>query len=125
MVNIISKKLINELNNNAVVWKNMKKLRKHRDIKVATTNKAGNFLVSELNYQIFYKIFFSKDLSVIEMKNRQIFLNKYIYLGLLTLEIRKIIICNYRKPKYRENEKKKNSLKDTGRYTKLKKTKTI
>ena len=93
--------------NNAVVWKNMKKLRKHRDIKVATTNKAGNFLVSELNYQIFYKIFFSKDLSVIEMKNRQIFLNKYIYLGLLTLEIRKIIICNYRKPKYRENEKKK------------------
>lgn len=110
MVNIISKKLINELINNAVVWKNMKKLRKHRDIKVATTNKAGNFLVSELNYQIFYKIFFSKDLSVIEMKNRQIFLNKCIYLGLLTLEIRKIIICNYRKPKYRENEKKKKIL---------------
>ena len=36
--------------NNAVFGKTMKNLRKHRDIKLATTKRRSNYLVSEPNY---------------------------------------------------------------------------
>ena len=45
--------------------KTMENVRKHRDIKLATTKERGNYLVSETNYHT--TIFFSENLLAIEM----------------------------------------------------------
>ena len=55
-----------KLMNNAVFGKTMQNVRKRRDIKLVTTNKRRNYLVSEPNYHT--KKWFSKDLLAIEMK---------------------------------------------------------
>ena len=39
-----------ELMNNAVFWKTMDNIRKHREIKLVTTERRRNYLVSEPNY---------------------------------------------------------------------------
>ena len=39
-----------KLMNNSVFWKTMANVRKHRDIKLVTTDKRRNQLVSEPNY---------------------------------------------------------------------------
>ena len=57
-----------KLMNNAVFEKTMENVRKHRDIKLVTTNKKRNKLVSEPNYHTMNYI--SKDLSIIEMKKK-------------------------------------------------------
>ena len=51
---------------NAVFLKIMEKVRKHRDINLATTKARRNDLVSQLNYRT--TIFFSEKFLVIEMK---------------------------------------------------------
>ena len=51
---------------NAVFLKIMEKVRKHRDINLATTKGRRNDLVSQLNYRT--TIFFSEKFLVIEMK---------------------------------------------------------
>ena len=51
--------------NNAVFRKTMGNIRKHRDIKLLTTDKKRNKLVSEPNYNTMNYI--SEDLSIIEM----------------------------------------------------------
>ena len=55
-----------KLMNNAVFGKTMQNVRKRIDIKLVTTNKRRNYLVSEPNYHT--KKWFSKDLLAIEMK---------------------------------------------------------
>ena len=50
--------------NNAVFRKTMEKVRKHRDIKIATTEKRRNYLVSETNYHA--TKFFTENLLAIE-----------------------------------------------------------
>ena len=55
-----------KLMNNAVFGKTMQNVRKRRDIKLVTTNKRRNYLMSEPNYHT--KKWFSKDLLAIEMK---------------------------------------------------------
>ena len=52
--------------NNAVFGKTMENVRKHRDIKLVTTERRRNNLVSEQNYHT--KKLFTKNLLVIEMK---------------------------------------------------------
>ena len=52
--------------NNAVFGKTMENVRKHRDIKLVTTNKRRNQLVSEPNYHT--TKYFSKDLLAIELR---------------------------------------------------------
>ena len=57
-----------KLMNNAVFGKTMENVRKHRDIKLVTTEKRRNYLVSELNYHT--TTFFTETLLAIEMKKK-------------------------------------------------------
>ena len=58
--------------NNAVFGKTMKNVRKHIDIKLVTTERRRNYLVSEPNYHT--KKFFTENLLAIEMKKKQRYL---------------------------------------------------
>ena len=75
--------------NNAVFGKTMENVRKHRDIKLVTTERRRNYLVSEPNYHT--TKFFTENLLAIEMKKMQILMNKKVYLGLSILELSKIL----------------------------------
>ena len=96
-----------KLMNNAVFGKTMENIRKHRDIKLVTTDKKRSKLVSEPNYHTINYI--SEDLSIIEMNKTKVKMNKPIYLGLSMLEISKILMYEfwyaYMKPKYNDNIK--------------------
>ena len=96
-----------KLMNNAVFGKTMENIRKHRDIKLVTTDKKRSKLVSEPNYHTINLI--SEDLSIIEMKETKVKMYKPIYLGLSILEISKILMYefwyDYMKPKYDNNVK--------------------
>ena len=85
----------------------MENIRKHRDIKLVTTDKKRSKLDSEPNYHTINLI--SEDLSIIEMKKTKVKMNKPIYLGLSKLEINKILMYefwyDYMKPKYNDNVK--------------------
>ena len=104
---MILKKDLFKLMNNSVFGKTMENIRKHRDIKLATTDKKRSKLVSEQNYHTINLI--SEDLSIIEIKKTKVKMNKPIYLGLLILEISKILMYefwyDYMKPKYNDNVK--------------------
>ena len=80
--------------NNAVFGKTMQNVRKHKDIKLVTTNKERNYLVSELHYQTRKQ--FSENLLAIVMKKTKVNLNKPVYLGLISiLEISKPLIYEF------------------------------
>ena len=83
----------------------MENIRKHRDIKLVTTDKKRSKLVSEPNYHTINLI--SEDLSIIEMKKTKVKMSKPIYLGLSILEISKTLMYefwyDYIKPKYNDN----------------------
>ena len=92
-----------KLMNNVVFGKTMENIRKHRDIKLVTTEKRRNKLVSEPNYHTINYI--SEDLSIIEMKKTKV----KMYLELSILEISKLLMYefwyDYMKPKYGSNLK--------------------
>ena len=94
-----------KLVNNSVFGKAMENIRKHRDIKLVTTDKKRRKLVSEPNYLTINLI--SEDLPIIEMKKTKVKMNKPIYLGLSILEISKILMYefwyDYMKPKFNDN----------------------
>ena len=94
-----------KLMNNSVFGKTMENVRKHRDIKLVTTDKRRNQLVSEPNYHT--KKWFSGNLLAIEMKKIKVKMNKPIYLGFSVLELSKIRMYKfsyeYSNPKYNEN----------------------
>ena len=96
-----------KLMNNSVFGKTTENIRKHRDVKLVTTDKKRSKLVSEPNYHTINLI--SEDLSIIEMKKTKVKMNKPIYLGLSILEISKILMYefwyDYMKPKYDNNVK--------------------
>ena len=96
-----------KLMNNSVLGKTMANIRKHRDIKLITTDKKRSKLVSEPNYHTINLI--SEDLSITEMKKTKVKMNKPIYLGLSILEISKTLMYefwyDYMKPKYANNVK--------------------
>ena len=68
-----------KLMNNSVYGKTMENVRKHRDIKLVTTNSEKSELVSEPNYHT-CKLF-SENLMAIEMKKTKILMNKPVYVG--------------------------------------------
>ena len=93
--------------NNTVFGKTMENVRKHRDIKLITTDKKRSELASKFNYYTikwFLEIFLA-----IEMKKIKVKINKPIYLGFSILEISKIIMYefwyDYMKPKYKRKAK--------------------
>ena len=74
-----------KLMNNSVFGKTMENVRKHRDIKLVTTDKSIDQLVSEPNYHT--TKWFSEDLLQIELKKIKVKMNKPVYLGLQISEI--------------------------------------
>ena len=98
---------LSKLMNNSVFGKTMENIRKHRAIKLVTTDKKRSKLVSEPNYHTINLI--SEDLSIIEMKKTKVKMNKPIYLVLSILEISKTLMYefwyDYMKPKYNDNVK--------------------
>ena len=96
-----------KLMNNAVFGKTMENVRKHRDIKLVTTDKRRNQLASETNYHT--TKYFSENLITIEMKKTKSKMNKPIYLGMSILDISKTLMYefwyDYIKPKYRDRAK--------------------
>ena len=93
--------------NNVVFVKTMENVRKHRNIKLVTTERRRNYLASEPNYHT--TKFFTENLLAIEMKKTQITMNKPVYLGLSILDLSKTVMYEFRydyvKPKYGENAK--------------------
>ena len=91
-----------KLMNNAVFGKPMENVRKHRDIKLVTTDKKRNTLVSEPNYHAIK--WFSENFVAIEMRKAKVKMNKPIYAGMTILDISKALMYEfwygYLKPKY-------------------------
>ena len=85
----------------------MENVRKHRDVKLVTTGKRRNQLVSEPDYHLIK--WFSENLLAIEMKKIKVKMNKPVYLGLSILEICKTLTYefwyDYVKPKCGDNVK--------------------
>ena len=96
-----------KLMNNAVFGITMENIKKHRDIKIVTTDKKRNKLVSETNYHTMNYI--TEDLSIIEMNKTKVKINKPMYLGLSILDISKVLMYefwyDYMKLKYKNKVK--------------------
>ena len=77
-----------KLMNDAVFGKTMENVRKHRNIKLVTTEWRGNNLVSQRNY---HKL----NLLALQMRKTQILMNKPIYLGLSVLDLSKTVMYEF------------------------------
>ena len=73
--------------NNATFGKTIENVRKHRNMKLVTTGRKRNYLVSQPNCHT--PKFFTEHLLAIEMKTTQMLMSKPVYLGLSILEISK------------------------------------
>ena len=83
-----------KLMNNSVFRKTMENVRKHRDIKLVTTDEKRNKLVSEPNYHTTKH--FSENLLAIEMKKTKVKMNKPVYLGMSIVDISKTLMYKFR-----------------------------
>ena len=85
----------------------MENVRKHRNIKLITTEKRRIKLVSEPNYHTTKH--FPDNLLAIEIKKTKVKMNKPVYLGMTILDISKTLVCefwyDYVKPKYNDKAK--------------------
>ena len=82
-----------KLMNNNVFGKTRENIRKHIDIKLVTTYKRRNQLLSEPNYNT--TKYFSENLMAIEMKKASVKMNKPIYLGISKLDISKTLMYEF------------------------------
>ena len=96
-----------KLMNNAVFGKTTKNIRKHRGIKLITTDKRRNQLAAEPNYHTTRH--FLENLLAIEKKKTKVKINKLVYLGMSILDISKTLMYkflhDYVKPKYQDKKK--------------------
>ena len=76
--------------NNAVLGKTMENVRKHRNIKLVTTERRRDYLVSEPDYHT--TKLFTENLLAGEMRKTQILMNKPLYLGLTILGLTKTVM---------------------------------
>ena len=87
--------------------KTTENVRKHRNIKLETTERRRNYLVSEPYFHT--TKFFKENLLAIEMRKAQILMNKPVYLGLPILYLSKTVMYefwhDYVKQRYGENGK--------------------
>ena len=87
---------------NAFLGKTIENVRTHRVIKLVTLNQEGT--IQQLN-KIIMEHFFSENSLAIKNKT-QILMNRPAYLGLLTLDFKKLVTYefwyDYMKPKYGE-----------------------
>ena len=65
-------------------------MRNQRNVKIETTERRRNYLVSEPNYHT--TKFFTENLLTVEMKKTQILMNKPVYLGLSILNLSKTVM---------------------------------
>ena len=93
--------------NNAVFGKTMENIRKHKDIKLVTNEKAYLRNVMKPNFES--GVLFDENLMGSEMGKIKVVMNKPVYLGQAILDLSKIIMYefhyDYMKPKYGENLK--------------------
>ena len=82
-----------KLMNNAVFGKPMENIRKHMDIKLVTTDKRRNELVSEPNYHAIKC--FSENFAAIEMRKTKVKMNKPIHVGMTILDISKTLMYKF------------------------------
>ena len=82
-----------KLMNNSVFGKMMENVRKHRDIKLVTTEKRRIKIASEPNYHTTKQ--FSENLLAIEMKKARVKMNKPLQLGMSILDISKTLIYEF------------------------------
>ena len=82
-----------KLMNNAIFRKTMENVRMHRNIKLITTERRRNYLVSEPNYH--NAKFFTEHLLAIEMRKTQILMGKPVYLGLSILDLSKTVLYEF------------------------------
>ena len=96
-----------KLMNHAVFQKTKENVRKNKNIKLVSTERGRNYLVSEPNYHI--TKFFTESLLAIEKKETQILMNKLVYLDVSIVDLTKEVMYEfwygYVKPKYGENSK--------------------
>ena len=71
----------------------MENVRKHRDIKLVTTEEKRIKLVSESNYHTTKH--FSKNMLATEMKKTQVRMNKPVYLAMSILDISKTLMFEF------------------------------
>ena len=79
--------------NNSVFGKTMENVKKHRDIKLVTTDEKRNKLVSEPNYHTTKHC--SENFLAIEMKKTKVKMNKPVYLDMSILDISKTLCMNF------------------------------
>ena len=93
---------------NTVLRKTMENMRKHRDMKLVTTEARRNYYQYQ-NQTIIQQFLFGKFISHLKMKRTRTPMNKSVPLGLPILEISKIVMCqfwyHYVKPIYGEQVK--------------------
>ena len=96
-----------KLMNSVVFGKTMENVRKHRDIKLVTTDEKRRKLVSEPNSS-YDELHFRRFINNRNEENK-VKMNKLIYLGLSVLEISKLLMYefwyDYMEPKYGDNVK--------------------
>ena len=78
---------------NALFGKTMQNKRKHRDLKLVTSDKRRSILASEPNYHT--SKYISEDLMIIEMKKVWVKMNIPIYLGQAILDIGKTLMYKF------------------------------
>ena len=94
--------------NNAFFGKTMENVRKHRKIKLVTTERRRNYSVSEPDNHT--KKICTENLLATKMRKTQILMNKLVHLGLSILDLTETVMVSfwygYVKPKYGENAKR-------------------
>ena len=93
-----------KLLNNSFYGKTMENVRKHRDIRLVNNENRRSKIASEPNYN--GTKYISEDFLIMELKKRDVYMNKPLYLGQAILDHSKILMYefwyDYLQPKYND-----------------------